>query len=314
MLPDELRTALEGIGEGRSNRAIKTTAIELSEKYRFETGKGKVLLNTLPQAVAYALSRMPATYEAVSRVVSELNDEYNTLVDVGAGTGSATWAVVNRVNIDNITCIEREQAMIDIGKRLMSLSQIMQKVSWERLDAISGTIPRADLVVCAYMLGELSDEDRMKLVDKLWASTGKTLVIVEPGTPKHFRQIMEIKDRLISNGGYVASPCPVDKCPKLGTDDWCHFSVRVQRSKVHKLMKGGDAPYEDEKYTYLIVSRYPCEKAMNRVVRHPVFRPRVVELDLCTINGLSHEIITKSNPRYKAARDVDLGDEVDNLV
>ena len=107
-------------------------------------------------------------------------------------------------------------------------------------------------------------------------------MIVEPGTPDGYTRVIEARDRLIDAGFRVAAPCPHSAaCPIVPGEDWCHFSARVSRSSLHRQVKGGSLPYEDEKFSYVAAARFPATPAPSRVVRRPQIRKGQVLLDLC---------------------------------
>ena len=64
-------------------------------------------------------------------------------------------------------------------------------------------------------------------------------------------------------------------------DDWCHFTCRVPRSQLHKLLKQGDAPYEDEKFAYLALAKSETNKPEARILRHPKIAKGRITLELC---------------------------------
>ena len=105
----------------------------------------------------------------------------------------------------------------------------------------------------------------------------------------------------------MAAPCPTNGECTLPEDDWCHFTARVQRSKIHKQLKGGDAPYEDEKFCFIAVSRTEVEGA-SRILRHPKIESGKITLRLCTADGICDKLVTKKSPLFKAARKSDSGD------
>jgi hypothetical protein len=41
----------------------------------------------------------------------------------------------------------------------------------------------------------------------------------------------------------------------MSGNDWCHFSQRLPRSRDHMLLKDADVPFEDERYSYVVVTR-----------------------------------------------------------
>ena len=112
----------------------------------------------------------------------------------------------------------------------------------------------------SYVLDELAPDAIGPLVDRLWALTAGLLLVVEPGTPAGWSRILAARDRLIAAGAHILAPCPhQEPCP-LAAPDWCHFSRRVARSRLHRLTKGADVPWEDEKFIYLAASRTACSQ------------------------------------------------------
>lgn len=315
-LPNELKLAVEHQTVGVPQSKLRAAAESISLRYRNETGVGKRLVSTEIDTLAYAIVRMPATYGAVSSALNyslEINNlGIKTVLDVGAGMGTATWAIESAIDtIEKITCIEREQAMISFGKTLMKDSpSLLAKTEWISCDMRDLRLSQDyDLVVASYALGELSDSDREKVIDGLWNITNKLLLIVEPGTPQAFSNLRTARTQLINVGASVLAPCPhSDTCP-LPDDDWCHFTCRISRSRLHKQLKGGDAPYEDEKFAYLAVVRDPIQANNSRILRHPLIESGRITLKLCTRNGIETKSVTKKQKdSFKVARKAKCGD------
>lgn len=323
-LPNYLKNASEKLIEGMNINAMSQSARELSRRYMEESGQGKSLLNRDEEAAVYSLMRMPATFSAVSfalEKVCEMSDFVpRSLLDAGAGTGGATFAANEFFALDSITCLERELAMENIGKKLFSFGEdkAIREARYIRADLVEEATKAndnskkyvSDLVISSYVLNEMSMEDRMKVVKWLWDNTEKMLVIIEPGTPVGFANIRRIRDFLMEQGAYVCAPCPhMENCPVTG-DDWCHFTVRVQRGKIHKMLKNADVPYEDEKFSYIAFSREPLKMdKCGRIMRHPITLKGRVELSICTSDGIYTKTVTKKdNEAYKCAKKVDCGD------
>ena len=322
--PIELRIMSERMVEGISGNEMAESAKELSRRYMEESGQGKSLLNRDEEAAVYSLMRMPATFSAVSFAldkVCEISDFVpRSLLDAGAGTGGATFAANEFFALDKITCLEREMAMENIGKKLMSYGEdkAVREATYVKADLVEEALNSSasdlkyasDLVISSYVLNEMSMEDRMKVVKWLWDNTKMMLVIIEPGTPVGFSNIRRIRDYLIEQGAYVCAPCPhMDNCHISG-DDWCHFTVRVQRGKIHKMLKNADVPYEDEKFSYMAFSREPVKiDKCGRIMRHPITMKGRMDLSLCTSEGIQTKIVTKKeNEAYKYAKKTDCGD------
>jgi len=311
-----LNAALEALVAGRDNAQLGRDAQTISENYRLRTGTGERLLTKESEAAAYAAARMPATYAAAQAALEEAlaagGMELHSLVDCGAGTGAATWAAAGLLELERITCLEREEAMRAVGSRLMREGGLERAV-WESCDLTDqAALPKADLVIEGYMLGELREDMRLPVARKLWDAAEKMLLLIEPGTPQGFANLAAVRAHLAGCGAHVAAPCPAGSlsCPIAG-DDWCHFAVRVQRTKLHKALKGGDAPYEDEKFCYLALTREAPEAACAaRVLRHPLIAPGRITLTLCEGGEKKSRVVTKKDPLWKRARKIGAGESV----
>ena len=314
--PQELNAALEALISGRDNAQLGRDAQTISENYRLRTGTGGRLLTKESEAAAYAAARMPATYAAAQAALEEAlaasGMEIHSLVDCGAGTGAATWAAAGLLDLERIICLEREEAMRAVGSRLMHESGLAHAV-WESCDLTDKTaLTKADLVIEGYMLGELREDMRLPVAKKLWDAAEKMLVLIEPGTPQGFANLAAARAHLAGCGAHVAAPCPAGAaaCPMAG-EDWCHFAVRVQRTKLHKMLKGGDAPYEDEKFCYLALTREkPKAPCSARVLRHPMIAPGRITLTLCENGEKKLRAVTKKDPLWKRARKIGAGESI----
>src|SRR5262249_29456914 len=97
-LPADLRHGLDRLAEGRSRQELAARAAALSELYR-SGGRSADAIRDSADALAYALARMPAPYAAAAAALAELAGALPgfapaTLLDVGAGPGTATWAAM----------------------------------------------------------------------------------------------------------------------------------------------------------------------------------------------------------------------------
>src|SRR5690606_26089022 len=167
----------------------------------------------------------------------------------------------------------------------------------------------ADVAVAAYLLGELSAEDIDRVVDAM-TRAAPTVVIVEPGTPPGYQRVLGARDRLIEAGLDLAAPCPhVHECPLAGRD-WCHFAARFSRPAWLRRLKDAELGHEDEKYSYVVATRLEVVEVGDRIIRHPLKRPRMVSLELCRTDGSATTVTIsrRHGDAYRAARDVRWGD------
>jgi ribosomal protein RSM22 (predicted rRNA methylase) len=314
---DSLRTALAGLVDGLPPKVAAQAVERLITNYRGRTPTDTPVLRDRSDVVAYAAYRMPATYEAVCSALEAFAEAVpgwvpGGHVDVGGGTGAATWAVSATWEGERaVTVLDWAEPALAVGREIAAANPELKAVEWQRSRIGAAlTIESTDLVTISYVLGELTEADRTAVVDAA-AAAGQAVVIVEPGTPDGYTRVIEARDRLIHAGFHIAAPCPHSAtCPIVPGEDWCHFSARVSRSSLHRQVKGGSLPYEDEKFSYVAAARFPVTPAPARVVRKPQIRKGQVLLDLCELErSLRRTTVTKRHGvLYKAARDADWGD------
>ena len=302
-LPAELRAALDAKLQGLSRNDAAERAALISRNYR-DGGTSGAIVSEI-DALAYALARMPATYAAVTASLNALCEiaphfAPKSLLDVGAGPGTATWAAAEAYSsLRAFTLLDANSALRALALDLAGTSARLRDVSYrqgEARAALADTEP-ADLVVASYMIGEIGDAERKALADLMWAKTRDTLLIVEPGTPAGYGRIIALRGQLIASGAHVAAPCPHDgKCP-IAAPDWCHFTQRLPRLRAHKQIKEAELPFEDEKFSYVALTRAPVSQHPARVLAQPVVGKVEVTAKLCTASGL---VIAKLPRRAKA--------------
>lgn len=313
-LPIEIKKYIENELNYINKNDLYTNAKKISEKYRENDGKGNTLLKNEEEAIAYAISRMPATYGAVYDSLKYSLENYKpdikSVADIGAGTGAATIATNELLDLEKIECFEKQDSMQKIAKEIFSsYKDLADKTNWHKFDIYDEEIKEEyDLVVSSYMLNEIEDKQKDFVIEKLWKASSKMLLIVEPGTIQGYRNIMNAKKKIIDMGGQIVAPCKSNEC-KLPDNDWCNFSCRIQRTKMHKGLKDGDVPYEDEKYIYLTASKENFEKTDKmRIIRHPMIHSGFVKLKVCDEEIKEITITKKDKERFKIARKSKTGD------
>ncbi|MEU0128768.1 small ribosomal subunit Rsm22 family protein [Streptomyces sp. NPDC006289] len=315
---EALRAALAALLDGLPPTQAAQAVDRLIASYRGTTPTDAPVLRDRSDVAAYAAYRMPATFEAVRSCLDALREAAPdwapaTHTDVGGGTGAASWAVAGAWDGPRTTVLDWAEPALTLGRELAEASGIpgLRAAVWQR--ARIGTaldLAPTDLVTVSYVLKELRPDDRVVLVDAA-AAAAQAVVVVEPGTPDGYARVIEARDRLIAAGLSVAAPCPHDgACPIEPGTDWCHFSARVSRSSLHRQVKGGSLSHEDEKFSYVVATRFPTTPVSARVTRRPQIRKGQVLLELCTReDGLGRATVTKRHGAlYRAARDTAWGD------
>jgi ribosomal protein RSM22 (predicted rRNA methylase) len=291
-LPSLLRQAIDRALEGIALADLAAAAAALSQRYREERRNGAFYVASRRDALAYVAVRMPATYAAIRAsfdAIAEARPDFapKTMLDIGAGPATALWAAAECwPALDDALLVEPSAVLRACGEELAAEAQL-PNMTWCITNVASDAIDGApgDLVTLAYVLNELAPEVRKSALQRLWRLTGDTLVIVEPGTPAGWQRILTARRELIESGAHVIAPCPhTHECP-LQAPDWCHFAKRVARSRLHRQAKGADVPWEDEKFSYVAVSRNPAPATGARVIARPRKASGRVTLKLCRPDG-----------------------------
>ena len=333
-LPSKLPEAIEKLTEAVSTQRLRLAAAALTDRYK--TATQAAAIRSEDERLAYLLVRMPATYAALVQALRAVkqqlipqsgnnpmsdNDSMSdngatleTMLDLGSGPGTAAWATVELFpDVRQLRLVERDSRLIGLGRQLCATSDspALRQAEWIHSD-LNGKFAEGtfDLVVASYSLGELSAAQRSLCLRQAWQRTRKLLVLVEPGTRDGFGCIHQARSELIALGATLVAPCPHRlACPMAVAGDWCHFAARVERTAMHRRIKGGELGHEDEKFSYLAATPLKANAAEQRIVRHPVYHSGFVELQLCSADGIDKRTIGKSKKAdYRAARRAAWGD------
>src|SRR5882757_7437754 len=138
-LPAELKAALEAKLHGLSRSDAAERSARISQTYR--SGGSSAAIRTETDALAYALARMPATYAAVTASLNALCEarpdfKPKTLLDIGAGPGTATWAAAETfLSLADFTAIDANPALRTLALDLFGRSPRLSDVRYMRSDA-----------------------------------------------------------------------------------------------------------------------------------------------------------------------------------
>ncbi|KAK8521018.1 hypothetical protein V6N12_004937 [Hibiscus sabdariffa] len=272
-------------------------SMEKSQRWKIKSAYGDIGLTYRDdETVAYVASRMPAVYSACYRVLSEVRRRLpgfspSKVLDFGAGTGSAFWALreVWPKSVEKLNIVEPSQSMQRAGRSLIQdLKNLPLIHSYTSLLAFTKEVRKSerqhDLVIASYVLGEIpSLKDRITLLRQLWNLTQDVLVLVEPGTPHGSNIISQMRSHIlwmerrkchkakvkkedskdiidIRSGAFIVAPCPHDgRCPLEKSGKYCHFVQRLQRTtsqRAYKRSKGNPLRgFEDEKFSFVAFRR-----------------------------------------------------------
>ena len=317
-----LNSALEKLSYNVKVKNLKSNFDVIHFGYTNNAGNGDKYIDTYEDALCYAFFRMASTTAVIKKCLSYIpkGEEKLSLLDLGAGTGASVFACTEQDNLKftKLNCIENSENMMKVFERLVVELSIDFNLECIKKDVVKDNLDKyqSDVVLASFSMNEMSKKDRVNLLDRMWKLSNKYILIIEPGTPKAHKEMMEYKDYLISLGGKVVAPCMNEKCPIIeqNLDDWCHFQVRLQRPTVEVKLKESDRNFEDEKFTFLLISKDGgVEHYQNKegiIIRRPILQKGRITLALCTKNGtIEQKIFTKKDGvKFKIIKKLTVGD------
>lgn len=296
------------------------------------------------QAMAYVAHRIPGIFSCNTKVFDEIKKRFpgftpKRMMDFGSGPGTTTWAASQMwPSIRRFQLVEPSESMVAVSTKLLDGFPV------ERRNFLhQGRPDKFDLIVASYSLSELADDSSRRLhVLSIWEhlEPGGLLIVVEPGTPIGFKVVRQIRSALLEIGESsredmkptVIGPCPhAHRCPMSQTT-WCHFVQRVERSATLRATKNGVQNWENEKFSYIAMSKGPLpgefvlpddhpnkDLPWSRLIRQPLKRGGHVLIDTCLPNGAVERLtVSRKHGKdlYTAARKSTWGDMfyVDHLI
>jgi len=161
------------------------------------------------------------------------------------------------------------------------------------------------------------------------------LVVIEPGSPKGFRFIHDLRQWVINkprSDASIIAPCPHHmECPIAPkTNNWCHFSQLSNKWEKSVFPRpSSEKPIHNEKFCYLAVKKGKTanevyktgeeaktneEKSFfwERILRPVIKKHKHSIIDICTTEGkFERRIISKSHGTlggYKTSKKLHWGD------
>jgi ribosomal protein RSM22 (predicted rRNA methylase) len=276
-------------------------------------------INDPGMTALYMIARGRPIMGVMEKIISQHPDifqDIESVVDFGGGPGTFLFALSKFRTLNKYTNVERSDAFIGIMNVLVE-KFLSSSVPHTHVDSISCNylklepqdIPINDLCVFSYTLCEC-DNSLVRLTGLV--ENSNMVLIIEPGTPSGFNNIIQARDKLIEKGFNTIAPCTVSNgfCPlRDSATDWCHFVERVDRSRIQRHLKNGVLGYEYEKYSYLLMSKCPIHLDGKRIISRPNYTKYSVSFDICSEKN-SHVVVTKRENKneYKIVKKSIRGD------
>lgn len=297
--------SLEGARLTRLGRALSSLHARFISEDAPSTAAAPYLADR-DSLAAYLAYFFPASMAQASRVVREVsppNSASLRVLDVGAGPGPAGMAVASWLRAHG-----RKVSLtaIDVSSDALKIVERLWPSGWgtcaTRTWSAGATLPDGpfDVIVASHSINELFSQDtdrierRAALVMELSSrlSSDGLLVLVEPALRRTGRELLEVRDRVLSKGLHVVAPCLMEAaCPALEKPkDWCHADRPWSApAMVDQAARSAGLARESLKYSYLVLTRQPLADArpsnLFRIVSEPLGEKGKLRFFGCGLEG-----------------------------
>lgn len=328
-LPENIKALSHQLTDERSTRRLgyMNESVQLSSYIRYYTWWNLV-----------RLTRLFANLPAEAFPSADEDSKQKVALDLGSGPLTVLIALwLARPELRNIPltwyCLDvsansmalGEDVFLSVAARTGFGSQGPWKII--RVKGPFGTSikQKADFITCANMFNELDQASDMppefqtkKYYEQLknYGNEDCRFLLIEPGVPKSARTISLLRERFISAGLNIVSPCThCVECPMNGfkaytgsQNKWCNFSFNTEDApkKLQKLSEHAKLPKERATLCFVSASKAPAELkdgkiTLCRVVSDPFQLPKHrTGFYACSELGLT--LITISSSKSKISR------------
>ncbi len=302
---------LKLISSHHTNHELLKSQEKIQKNYK--TCPNSLVFQSDTDVLAYVSTRMPATYAVLKKCLAELPNTFSpkTILDLGTGPGTAIWTCLDYFqNVEKLVGYDANPSLLKFTSGILEACNVSNVTLYhENFDRFTDS-QMFDLIILSYALNEMSEEKAWKICEKAVQNCQGFLIITLPGTPKDFNRLLFLRQKFIEKNIPILAPCPHAKPCPLSNNDWCHFSVRLNRTQLHKNLKKGTLGYEDEKYCYLILGKNPADN-YSRIIKRPLTHKGHMRISLCTPNGdETEQIFSQKLATYSTIKKKDWGDRL----
>jgi len=224
---------------------------------------------------AYLLFFWPVSYVQAHYILKTHSIRPKSVLEVGSGAGPLGAACAD-LYISEITFADRNPMILKLARDLAGQKRLKtQTLVWNPNKPLPKALPRFDLITFQHVLNELwqNDADRINkhvnLVKSLASrlSPEGRLLFIEPAMTATSRDLLLLRNRLLSAGLYIEAPCLFDQaCPAVEkANDTCHMDFRWSPPGFLKnSIKSAGFQKKELKMTYFIFRTQPVTTSSDR--------------------------------------------------
>jgi len=185
---------------------------------------------------AYLLFYWPISYMQAHYIFKTHSLRPESVLELGSGAGPVGAACADFLN-PKITFADRNPLILKLAQNLSRQKNLKsQTLLWDPKNPLPAVLPKFDLIAFQHVLNELWQNDpdriqkRLNLVKSLLPrlTTNGRLLIIEPALMATSRDLLLLRNQLLSDGFFIEAPCLYNHdCPALEkANDTCHTNFK----------------------------------------------------------------------------------------
>lgn len=263
-------------------RRLASTAGRLSDLFTVERNGDYTTAYEKPLAIlAYGNYFLPQTYVRTAFVLDELLQHHGwpapaapRLLDLGAGSGGATRAVLDRLPTTRATLVDRSKLALHFAREFLTADRPTHALETITADLVTFVPPRRDydLILASFALGELPGADQPEVLAQRLRSLSEyltpcgLLITIEPALASTATALHRARDLLLTDASlHTWAPCLHQApCPLLAEGRyWCH-EVRqwTVPPNVNRINSSLHRSVWELKFSFLVLSLTPPHRAV----------------------------------------------------
>ncbi|KAF9432282.1 37S ribosomal protein S22 [Entomortierella beljakovae] len=160
------------------------------------------------ESTAYIAAMAPATYSAITNVLTEVDKrvpdlQIKSFMDFGTGPGTGIWAAnelwktpIQYTGIDS--SLDMLETAEEILGHLSTNGNGIPNVTLKSFVTHGSLATKFDVVLSAFTLSEITaPELRKSTLENLWESTNDILILIDRGTPSGFKALAEAREQIL---------------------------------------------------------------------------------------------------------------------
>jgi len=195
---------------------------------------GRSHLSTDVEVAAYLAYYGVRSFMVVRRFAEDYALDGRRVLDLGAGPGSAAFAICEPRDAGDLVLVERQERALNTARSLAVRLRIpTPRLERRSVEELAWPGRSFSTVVAANTINEWTDDvmARVKILRRAADSLmpGGRLLIVEPAMRGTARALSTLRDQLIAAGLGVEGPCThIAACPLLARRrDYCHGRLEL---------------------------------------------------------------------------------------